>query len=253
MSGPIPSGPIPAGPLGFFRAQHQAFHAVLKTRGRRPDLIEGLLSQAVRAFDANVELQAKNEPPIDCGKGCSACCTLRVMATAPEIFLVARYIREVDAALKARGIDLPARIAQMAADTKDLSEEQRLHLRRPCPFIFKGICLIHAVRPLACRGLASHDRRACADAAAGRSDHVPTSQAHLTVRGLVQNALQAALRQDELPWAAYELNQALTLELASEPSLFDAWSQGEDVFAPALIPDQDLEDMARTFDQIATG
>jgi hypothetical protein len=67
-------------------------------------------------------------------------------------------------------------------------------LRRPCPLILRGVCIIHPVRPLACRGHASFDRTACARAAAGRNVEVPISEPHLDLRGLVQNALQSALR-----------------------------------------------------------
>jgi hypothetical protein len=38
---------------------------------------------------------------------------------------------------------------------------------------------------------ASYDEQACIDAAAGRPAEVPVSKLHLTVRSLVQNAMQA--------------------------------------------------------------
>jgi hypothetical protein len=66
-------------------------------------------------------------------KGCATCCTIRVIATAPEALMLARYVRAADAALKQAG-----RIAEADSATHGLDERQRVALRRRCPFIAKG-------------------------------------------------------------------------------------------------------------------
>jgi len=72
---------------------------------------------------------------------------------------------------------------------------------------------------------------------------------HLNIRSLVQNALQSALRDAGLAWGNYELNQALQIALCDE-TCEAAWMAGVDVFAPALITEVSLEEMAETFDVI---
>ena len=119
----------------------------------------------------------------------------------------------------------------------------------PCPFIDGGLCVIYAVRPLACRGHASYDEKACIDALAGQSCEVPVSELHVTVRSLAQNAMQAALRDSGYAWGAYELNQALHIALTNE-ACEAAWLKGHDVFAAALINDVSLQEMAEDFDAI---
>jgi hypothetical protein len=109
--------------------------------------------------------------------------------------------------------------------------------------------LIHRARPLACRGHASHDRRACVDAAAGRVTEVPFSGPYQMVRMLLQSALQAALRQQGLAWGAYELNHALVLALDA-PDAQAAWLQGDDPLAEAAVDLDQREAMAAGFDEI---
>jgi len=122
-------------------------------------------------------------------------------------------------------------------------------VRQRCPFIAQGVCVIYQVRPLACRGLASYDRKACAQAASGKIDEIPYSVPHMQVRSLVQNAMQSAMRDAALPWASYELNQSLTMAL-NDATLEARWLAGEDVFAAAQVSEVDPADMAQTFDEL---
>ena len=124
-------------------------------------------------------------------------------------------------------------------------------LRQPCPYIENRLCLIYPVRPLACRGHASYNKRACIDAAAGRGGQPPISTPHLVVRSLVQNALLSALRDVGLAWRLYELNKAVNLAL-SDSNLEKRWIAGEDPLVAAAI-EIDAQDMATTFDAIKSG
>lgn len=236
-------------PLAFFKAMRGAFDDILAQRRGRPELIEGLLSLAFGSFDGNVEIQSEGQPEVDCRKGCAACCRLRVVATAPEVLLIAGFIRTTAERLRERGIDLARCVAEADADTRGLSEAERITRRHRCPFIAKGACTIYPVRTLACRGHASHDRRACVAAMAGGDSVIPISQPHLVVRGIVQNAMQSALLDNGYAWGLYELNHALHVALTDDGSR-DRWLQGEDVFAPAMIAELNPQEMMRTFAEI---
>ena len=239
-----------SGPLDFFKALHGAFAETLAARRGREDLIDGLLAQAFGSFEGNVEIQSEGQPAVACHKGCATCCTLRVTATAPEVFMVARAVRSVSATLKQRtGIDLIQRLADADRKTRGLGEEQRVALQCPCPFIVEGLCVIYPVRTLACRGHASCDEEACVRAADGRIDSIPFSAPHRTVRSLVQNAMQSALRDAGYAFGLYEFNRALSMALADE-SLLARWMAGAEVFAEALATEVGLDEMAATFDAI---
>jgi Putative zinc- or iron-chelating domain len=235
----------------FFQALHQAYAQTLATYRDQPAWLEALLSQAFDSFQGNLMAQCEGEPPLACHRGCDSCCTLRVSATAPEVLLVARFLRAVQPRLLARGIDLVGRLRAANARTQGLSEAQRVALRQPCPFVAQGVCVVYSVRPLACRGHASHDVAACRQAAAGDVAQVPYSQGHWMVRSLVQNALQSALRDSGRAWVSYELNQALCLALDDEQAEA-AWLAGADPLASAALPEAMAEAvaMAQAFDTL---
>ena len=229
----------------FFREQRAAFEHTLDTASA-----ETALLQAWDSFEGNVAIQCEGQPPVDCAKGCASCCTLRVTALAPEVFVLADYLRATAPALQRHAIDLITAVREADAATRGQDEAARVAMRRRCAFVVKGVCLIHRARPLACRGHASHDRRACVDAAAGRATEVPFSGPHHMVRMLLQAALQAALRQRGLAWGAYELNHALLLAL-DRPDAQAAWKQGEDPLAEAAVDLELREAMAAGFDEVS--
>ncbi|MEN3070102.1 YkgJ family cysteine cluster protein [Uliginosibacterium sediminicola] len=231
--------------LVFFKSRHAAFAATLAAKAG--DLLAGLLDQAFADFDLEVDQQCRGKPALDCHKGCATCCTVRVTASAPEVLLVARHLRE-QVSPEACG-RLVRRLLEADGLTRDLDEAERVQLRHRCPFVEKGACVIYAARPLACRGHASYSRRACVQAAAGRLTEVPYSIPHQNVRSLVQNAMQSALRDARLAWASYELNHALRIAL-SDASSEARWCAGEDVFAAAQVNEISAAEMAAGFDRI---
>lgn len=235
--------------LEFFQSLQRAFGATLGHAGRTPVAIDLLMARAFDTFDGNVGVLSEDEPPLACGRGCASCCTLRVTATAPELLLAARFLRAVQPRLEERGIDLVGALRQADRRTRGRSEAARVGLRQPCAFVARGVCVIYAVRPLACRAHASHDRKACSLAAAGRQWQVPVSEGHRLARSLVQNAMQAALRDAGLSWALYELNHGLALALDDEAAQA-RWLNGEDPFAAAAIPELPADEMAAVFDRL---
>ncbi len=138
------------GPQAFFRELTAAFGATLNAPPSGQDRIAAVLSQSWDSFDGNVAIQSEGQPAVDCHKGCATCCTLRVSATAPEVFLIARFIAATGPAYARAGIDLTRRLHEADAATRGRGEAQRVQLRRPCPFIAQGSCTIYRVRPLAC-------------------------------------------------------------------------------------------------------
>lgn len=241
------AGADPGTAVAFYQDLHRAFDTTLWRGTDAHARVHTVLAQAFDCFHGNVALFDEEEPPLACHRGCAACCTLRVTATTPEVLLVAEFLRRVTPALLARGVDLVGQLRAADARTRGRGEVARVGLRQRCAFVAQGVCVIYAVRPLACRGHASHDARACADAAAGRVQQVPHSEAHRTVRAIVQAALQSALRDAGLAWGQYELNQALLLALDGEHAL-DDWLGGADPLASALVDDVPAGEMASAFD-----
>lgn len=217
-----------------FRELHGVFARIVAENAGSAHLTETVIERAFAIFEANIGPLTAHLPALACEKGCPSCCILRVTATAPEIFLLGRYVRRIEASAQGAAIGLKRCITLADRATRGLGEAERMALRKPCPFIVRGVCVIHPVRTLACRGHASFDRRACAGAAAGRDVEVPLSEPHRVLRGSVQAALQSALRAAGLPWGLYELNHGLMLALGREGREAD-WIAGTDSLAPAAI------------------
>lgn len=236
-------------PIAFFNALHAGYTQAMQRHAGRENLVDAVLSIAFDSFDGNVEIQAEGQPAIACHKGCATCCTLRVTATAPEVLLIARYIKATAHLLAQADIDLTRRVADADAVTRGLSEAERVKLRRRCAYIQNGVCVIYQVRPLACRGHASYDKKACVEAAAGRADAVPISEPHQVVRSIVQTSMQSAMRDAGYAWASYELNHALMIALQN-PDAAAQWLSGDDVFADARVQEVAADEMAAAFDSI---
>ncbi len=233
-------------PLVFFNGLHKEYDSLLEANPKRGEMVEAVLGLAFERCEDTTNTLFQGQPELACHKGCATCCTLRVLATAPEIFLIAQTIK-ADPELSQI---LPMRIAEAHQATRGMNEPQRVALRRQCPFILSaGACSIYAVRPLACRGHASFSVKDCVDAASGRAGEIAFSHPHQLVRSLVQNSLQSALREHKYAWAIYELNQGLHLALTNDNAFAD-WLNGQDPLAPARVEDISETEMAETFDQI---
>nr|WP_255683911.1 MULTISPECIES: YkgJ family cysteine cluster protein [unclassified Xanthobacter] len=205
--------------------------------------------QAFTSFERNVQEQTRELPPLACRKGCGTCCQILVAATAPEVLMVARYVRSMAAGFRNVGIDLIGRLYGAADFVEPSGNVRPMALVRECPFLAEGICVIYPVRPMACRGHASFNEEACVSALQGGLDNVPVSEPHRTVRGLVQNALQSAMRDSGFAWGLYDLVAALKIALA-RPETEAEFANGGDPFAAVALDAVSREEMASTFDRL---
>jgi Fe-S-cluster containining protein len=235
-----------AGPADFFHAQRAAFQDTIARFAGRPDLLDRMWMQAFSSFEHNVEAETQGLPALACHKGCGTCCQLQVVATMPEVLMVARYVRAMAGGFRKVGLDLRDRLADAGPAE---APAHPMALGRECPFLAEGLCVIYPVRPMACRGHASFDKQACVSALCGGAQDVPVSGAHRAVRGLVQSALQSALHDAGLPWGVYDLVGALRLTLAREDGEA-AFRAGEDFMLPAAADRAVRADMGAAFDRL---
>jgi Fe-S-cluster containining protein len=236
----------------FFNAMRDNFSTILAQGAGDPRLVDVLTAQAGDNYEKNAEIQSEGLPSHACGKGCETCCCLQVAATAPEVFHAAHFIRLTAQAFAAHGVDLAGRLAQARESIAGKDHAQRFVSRKACPLIIGGACAIYAARPLACRGHVSFDREACIAAAEGRDAEAPVSEVHKTVRAIVQNALQASLREADLGWGAYEFLTALDRAL-QDPHCEEKWRRGGDVFADLQLGAEESGELAATFDALRAG
>jgi len=223
----------------FFAALRRSFAATIAAGRGDPRLIDALCAQAIELFARNAEIQSEGQPAPACCRGCATCCALQVAATAPEIFLAARFIKLTAPAFAAHGVDFAPQVAAFVARTRGMDQQARFASQLACPFIVNGACAIYAARTLACRGHVAFDRAACEAAARGEDVEAPISAAHKTVRVLVQGALQAALRDSGLDWGASEFLAGLDRALKN-PDAEANWLCGQEVFVDLRLDGESI-------------
>jgi len=91
--------------------------------------------------------KTKKKPGVhfDCKAGCSFCCSLRVAATPPEVFLIARQLKQLSIEAQA---DLMDRLKIHSEAAHSLHTDDFF---LPCIFLDKGRCAVYAIRPAMCR------------------------------------------------------------------------------------------------------
>ena len=98
-----------------------------------------------------------------CSAGCPHCCVLNVAILLPEGMVIADWIRE---RLSPSELDaVRKRLEGHRSWARWMDDEERIVKKASCPFLdAAGRCLVHPVRPLACRGVASLDSTSCQEA-----------------------------------------------------------------------------------------
>lgn len=164
--------------------------------------------------------------PVHCAKGCGYCCHTRVTATAIELFMLARAIRE-------RWNDdidpLKARFRQVESQTRRMPKEMWIDSRIPCAFLAEGSCSVYESRPLTCRTYASTSLPLCIDWFNHAPVAVPQPDRNQLMRVFILAGMKAALNTAGLENLGYEMGHGL--EVAMVPDAEARWLAGEPVFA----------------------
>ncbi len=105
---------------------------------------------AIRSLHEQVDAlteQIKKKPGVhfDCKAGCSYCCSLRVAATPPEVFLITRYIKQLPTETQT---ELLERLKTRSEATRGVETEDFFF---PCTLLADGQCTIYELRPVMCR------------------------------------------------------------------------------------------------------
>ena len=124
-----------------------------------------------RRLDATLVTQSRGRTPLACRDGCEMCCSLRVVATAPEVFALVDFVRST--LTPAQVQDFEQRVRDRVDTVAPLSMTEHLHTNVPCPVLAGGRCLGYAARPMMCRGYHSTEREACEHAYNFPLDPVP--------------------------------------------------------------------------------
>ncbi|HEY3818804.1 MAG TPA: YkgJ family cysteine cluster protein [Polyangiaceae bacterium] len=168
-----------------------------------------------------------------CSRGCSHCCHQRVEVTAPEVFLLARFLRIRPDAKR------DARVAATASAVEGLGGRAYLRRKAPCALLGEdGACTVYPARPMACRRHHSTDASVCEATLRDPASEVLVPVApslQWNVSALVLGWLEGLAHAGRPPHH-YELHAALRLAL-DDPGAEARFLAGEDPLHPARSRD----------------
>jgi Fe-S-cluster containining protein len=179
---------------------------------------------AIRSLHEQVDAlteKIKKKPGVhfDCKAGCSYCCSLRVAATPPEVFLIARHIRQLPAETQT---ELLEKLKVRSEAARGVSTEDFFF---HCTLLAHGQCTVYALRPVMCRKYLSLDVEECKkpDACAPEDREMAMKSSALIF------ATSQAYARAKLSNEIHELGQALLVALTDQTAE-DRWYRGEQVF-----------------------
>ena len=148
----------------------------------------------------------KNDIAIACQRGCSFCCHLKVMVTAPEFHIISNYIQETFPKEKIKALKTTLR--------KTVSEKNRCadlaeRLAIQCSFLENNACSIYEARPFTCRAYYSKDSKVCQKYLKNQNLDIPISMCHYTPYNAFKRGVIQALEVTDFELPAEELNSGM--------------------------------------------
>lgn len=165
----------------------------------------GFVRHLHRSIDLAVARAAVRGPAPDCKAGCAFCCSVRVEATEPEVFLIARTVRDWPT---------PRRNAVIERLRHHVGARHRQPdgPRQDCAFLEDRRCSIYPVRPGVCRKGHSLSVAHCESRAA----QIPQLVSLLVEAEALMTGVAQAYRQVELPISQLELQAAVLAAIEDE-------------------------------------
>ena len=176
-------------------------------------------AQTIRMYGRLAALQrdviARERVRVECERGCSYCCHLRVEIRPHEAFALAHHVQtKLGADARARAL---ARIERNLARIAGLAPQAHVRAGIPCALLEDGACSVYEARPAACRKYYSVSRSVCRDAFNDTSAPLTGAIENETVR-LAGNAVALGhakgLEEAGYDTQLYELHFALNRALA---------------------------------------
>jgi Fe-S-cluster containining protein len=196
----------------------QAAEQHLRTHPGKQSVI-AFVRTVQRGVDSVVQNAMDQGAPIECRAGCSHCCSAKVEALAPEIFLLARELQRRPAE------ELNAVIQRLKEHVGKHSEATAWGQRSPCPFLTNNRCSIYEVRPSVCRKAHSLDVKQCE----ANAPEIPQTLSIAVGAEALMKGTSDAYGTLGFNTSAHELGRAVLMAL-TDPSEEARWYSGEAVF-----------------------
>jgi Fe-S-cluster containining protein len=209
----------------------------LLSQGHNLTKIREIVNDAHLLVDSLInKAQEEAKPEINCRQGCSFCCYNQVAVTAPEVLVIADYLK---AKLNKEELsELTIKITELDKQTAKLNSFERKKIRKACPLLVNNSCSVYEVRPLSCRGWNSLDVKDCEKAFSTDEDvEIKVFGTQLLISGSLFKGMNQGLHASGYKIESLELVSALKIAL-TKFNLTDKYLTGKRVFREASIKDK---------------
>lgn len=203
--------------------QEKFFYRKLMTNKNRAFAIHLVKTLHTQTDQLVEEIKQRPHVHFDCKPKCHYCCTLRVEASAPEVFVIAQELRKLPP------VDLSGVILRLESHAKVAKGVKAANFFFQCPFLVDHLCSIYPVRPQTCRKFYSVDIRGCEK----HNAHFPEHPELVAKASAYLYGTAHAYARAKLPHRLHELGQAVLVAL-TDATAEQRWFQGKEVFEPIL-------------------
>ncbi len=183
--------------------------------------IESLYDAIDGLNDSIIALAERQNIKVACFKGCHWCCHQAVFANSYELHFLSEKIKK-----DFNPEDLTAVIAKTDAKylaTSNLSDDDILKYKAPCPLLQDGACSAYAARPMACRIYLSTKLQTCLE-----FYHHPENETNfpalidlpLRAGQMMNEGFRAALKESGIETAEFRLEEGLRITLKNNQPSF---------------------------------
>jgi Fe-S-cluster containining protein len=148
----------------------------------------------------------KTKVGIACGIGCSFCCHMNVMATAPEFHIISKYLKNTFSKEKINSLKKTLR-ESVSAITKCKNITERSVIQ--CSFLENKACSIYDVRPFTCRAFNSTNIEFCEKYLLNQKIKIPANMCHYAPFDAFKKGITQALEVVGFDNPIEELNSGI--------------------------------------------
>lgn len=183
--------------------------------------IESLYDAIDGLNDSIIALAERQNIKVACFKGCHWCCHQAVFANSYELHFLSEKIKK-----NFNSEDLTVVISKTDAKylaTSNLSDDDILKYKAPCPLLQEGACSAYAARPMACRIYLSTKLQTCLE-----FYHHPENETNfpalidlpLRAGQMMNEGFRAALKESGIETAEFRLEEGLRITLKNNQPSF---------------------------------
>ena len=183
--------------------------------------IESLYAAIDGLNDSILALAERQNIKVACFKGCHWCCHQAVFANSYELHFLSEKIKTHFTSEELAGV-----IAKTEAKyliTSELSEEDILKYKAPCPLLKEGACSAYASRPMACRIYLSTKLETCLEFyknPENETNFPALIDFPLRAGKMMNEGFRAALKEFGIETAEFRMEEGLRITLKNNQPNF---------------------------------